>query len=181
MSCYRLAWQYTTFILYFNYHNKHYDAWLITLLTICMATITPKYLRADYFFSYPIPGGWKIFKALQGLFVLGAPNLLCRSGVRWWGSQAIFCLKTINDQSYKLKNSWCHNDLFHAFVFSFTFKLYVCHTGSSFHSNIEKCFYYCLIITLWKCEQYLIWTLKKSILFSSNSLEMSVLCGKFLL
>ena len=120
-------------------------------------------------------------EALQGLLVLGAPNLLCRSGVRWWGSQAIFCLKTINDQSYKLKNSWCHNDLFHAFVFPFTFKLYVCHTGSSFHPNIEKCFYYCLIITLWKCEQYLIWTLKKSILFSSNSLEMSVLCGKFLL
>ena len=45
--------------------------------------------------------------------------------------------------------------------------------------NFQKNVYYCLAITLWKCEYYFIWALSKSILFGSdslNSLKVSVLC-----
>ena len=48
----------------------------------------------------------------------------------------------------------------------------------SVHVSIEtfKSVYYCLIITLWKCEYCLIWALSKSILFGTKSLTVLVLC-----
>ena len=42
--------------------------------------------------------------------------------------------------------------------------------------SIKCLLYYCLVITLWKCEYCLIWALNKSVLFGSNSLKVSVLC-----
>ena len=41
--------------------------------------------------------------------------------------------------------------------------------------NSQKSVYYCLVITLWKCEYCLIWALNKSILFGSNYLKELVL------
>lgn len=86
MSCYRSAWQYTTFILYFNYHNKHYAAWLITLLTICMATITPKYLRGDYFFFRILyQGDGKSSKLCRDFWCWG--HLIYSVGLGWGGGE----------------------------------------------------------------------------------------------
>ena len=43
--------------------------------------------------------------------------------------------------------------------------------------NSQKAVYCSLLITLWKCENCLIWTLNKSVLSGGNSLKVSVLCG----
>ena len=43
----------------------------------------------------------------------------------------------------------------------------------------QESVYYCLVITLWKCEYCLIWVLNKSKLFSSNSLKLSLLCDMY--
>ena len=98
------------------------------------------------------------------------------------GSWAIFFHKAINDQSCNLNNRWCQNYLFHVFMltfltFTWEFSLWECSLCSSVHWNSQRCVYYCLVVTLWKCEYCLIWPLNKSMLFGSNSLKVWVLCG----
>ena len=61
-------------------------------------------------------------------------------------------------------------------TFIWKFSVWEFSVCSSVHSNSQKSVYYCLVITLWKCEYCLIWALNKSILFGSNSLKVSVLC-----
>ena len=52
-----------------------------------------------------------------------------------------------------------------------------------FVMNSEKTVYYCLVVTLWKCQYCLIWTLEKVftiaclLMFGSNFLKVSVLFG----
>ena len=76
------------------------------------------------------------------------------------------------------KNSWWQNYLldlcmltFHTFNWELSLWDFFC---SSIHWNLKKSLYYCLIITLWKCEYYLIWALNTSILFDSNSESVSM-------
>ena len=40
----------------------------------------------------------------------------------------------------------------------------------------QKGVYFCLVITLWKCEYCFTWALNNSVLFGSNSLKVSLLC-----
>ena len=53
---------------------------------------------------------------------------------------------------------------------AFTFEFFIW----SLHSSFQKSVYYCLVISLEKCEYSLIWALNKSILSGSNSLKVSV-------
>ena len=75
----------------------------------------------------------------------------------------------------ELSASCVHANFLHFYFWIFSlriFCLYKCPLKLS-----KKCLlYYCLVITLWKCEYCLIWALNKSILFAGNSLKVSVLC-----
>ena len=128
------------------------------------------------------------FPTLRNIFFVGAKKFCCNfvvrgcknskfSGELMYWRNLIF----INDQSYKLKNSWWQNYLFHVcmqifFTFTWGFSIWEFSVCSSVHSNSQKSVYYCLIITLRKCEYCLIWALNKSILFGSYSLTVSVSC-----
>ena len=117
--------------------------------------------------------GWEDFEFLGDL--LYWENLISFLGE---GGYAIFFHKAINDQSCKLKNSWRQNYLLRVsrltfLTFTWEFFLREFSVCSSVHWN-SKNVYHCLLITLSKC---LIWALNKSVLFGSNSLKVSVLCG----
>ena len=97
------------------------------------------------------------------------------------GGKAIFFHKAIIDQLCKLKNSWWSNYLLHMCMltfhtFNWEFSLWDFSVSSSVHWNFQKRVYCCLVITLWKCQYWLIWALNKSVLFGSNSLKVSIFC-----
>ena len=124
---------------------------------------------------YLVARGWENFKFLGDLLYWEGPNFLFGRG-----GYAIFFYKAINDQSCKLKNSWWQSYLLHVYMLTFysfnwefsPWEFYFC---SCFHWKFQKSVYYCVAITLWKCEYCFIWALNKSILFGRNSLKVSVL------
>ena len=121
-----------------------------------------------FYFSCLVFRVWENFKFLGELI----------SFLGKWG-EAIFFHKGINEQSCKLNNSWWQNYLLHANFSQFylgifflrIFCLFKCPLKLSrkclllFGNDPVKVWIYCLI-----------WALKKSILFGSNSLKLSVLC-----
>ena len=131
---------------------------------------------AKLFFSYLVARGWEYFKFFRDLLYWGGPNFLSERG-----GYAIFFHKVTNDQSCKLKNSWWLNCLLHVCMLTFrTFTLEFCLSEfsvcSSVHWNSQKRVYYCKVLTQWKCEYCLMWPLKNSILFGSNSLWKRQYC-----
>ena len=99
------------------------------------------------------------------------------------GGYTTFFHKAINGQSCKLKNSWSdgkiktascvHANFSHFYLGILSLRIFCLFGCPSIET--QKSVYYCLVIPLWKCQYCLIWALNKSILFGSNSLELSVL------
>ena len=73
----------------------------------------------------------------------------------------------------KLTASYVHANFSHFYLGILSLKIFCLFGCPSIET--QKIVYYCLVIPLWKCEYCLIWALNKSILFGSNSLELSVL------
>ena len=113
------------------------------------------FVGAINFVSYLVARGWENFKFLGDLLYWG-------DLISFLGERTIFFHRAINAQSCKLKNSWWQNYLLHVCMLTFltfTWEVFVWEFSvcSSVHSNSQKSVYYCLLITLWKTVWYELW------------------------